>query len=135
MGLYDDDLYDLYGRLMMDKMLSVRLVVDTGMNHLGWSRQRAIDYMRDHTLLGETEIATETLRYAVDIPAQALAYKIGSLRIMELRKRTERELGDQFDIREFHEWVIGSGSMPIRVLEDTVARKSRATKGRHSRLQ
>ncbi len=135
MGLYDDDLYDLYGRLMMDKMLSVRVVVDTGMNHLGWSRQRAIDYMRDHTLLGETEIATETLRYAVDIPAQALAYKIGSLRIMELRKRTERELGDQFDIRAFHEWVIGSGSMPIRVLEDAVARKIRATTGRHSRLQ
>jgi uncharacterized protein (DUF885 family) len=126
MGLYEDDLYDLYGRLMMDKMLSVRLVVDTGMNHLGWTRDRAMAYMREHTLLGETEIATETLRYAVDIPGQALAYKIGSLRLIELRRRTERELGGRFDIREFHEWIIGSGSMPIGVLEETVARKSRA---------
>jgi uncharacterized protein (DUF885 family) len=124
MGLYDADPYDLYGRLMMDMMLSVRLVVDTGMNHLGWSRERAMAYMREHTLLGETEIATESLRYAVDIPGQALAYKIGSLRIMDLRRRTERELGAKFDIAEFHEWVIGSGSMPLRVLDETVARKA-----------
>lgn len=123
MGLYGDP-YDLYGRLMMDMMLSVRLVVDTGMNHLGWSRDRARAYMHEHTLLSDTETATETLRYAVDIPAQALAYKIGSLRIMDLRRRTEQQLGAKFDVRAFHEWVIGSGSMPLRVLDDAVARRA-----------
>lgn len=127
MGLYDDDLYDLCGRLMMDKMLAVRLVVDTGLNFHAWPRERAMAYMREHTLLGETEIATETLRYAVDIPGQALAYKIGSLRMMELRRRTEEQLGARFDIRQFHEWMIGAGSMPLPVLEEAVARKVRAT--------
>lgn len=111
MGIYADP-YDRAGRLMMDAMLSTRLVVDTGMNALGWSRPRAIDYMREHTMLSETEIATETLRYAVDIPAQALAYKIGSLKMIELRK-----LAKDYDVRDFHEWVIGSGALPLDVLE------------------
>jgi len=114
MGLYDDP-YDRAGRLMMDAMLSARLVVDTGMNALGWSRQRAIDYMREHTMLSDTEIATETLRYAVDIPAQALAYKIGSLKMIELRK-----LAKDYDVRQFHEWVIGSGALPLPLLEEHV---------------
>jgi len=119
MGLYDDP-YDRAGRLMMDAMLSTRLVVDTGMNVLGWPRQRAMDYMRKHTMLSETEIATETLRYAADIPAQALAYKIGSLKMIELRALAQRELGSRFDIRQFHEWIIGSGAMPLDVLEEHV---------------
>ncbi|MGZ5473382.1 MAG: DUF885 family protein, partial [Thermoanaerobaculia bacterium] len=75
----------------------------------------------------DTEIATETLRYAADIPAQALAYKIGSLRLIELRRRAERELGGRFDIRDFHEWIIGSGSMPLPVLEEHVTRQLRRT--------
>lgn len=122
MGLYEEP-YDRYGRLMMDMLLSTRLVVDTGMNALGWTRERAMQFMRENTLLSETEIATETLRYAVDIPAQALAYKIGSLRMIELRRRAERELGPRFDVREFHEWLLGSGSMPLPVLEEHVARQ------------
>jgi uncharacterized protein (DUF885 family) len=122
MGLYDDP-YDRYGRLMMDMLLSTRLVVDTGMNALGWPRERAMAFMKENTLLSDTEIATETLRYAVDIPAQALAYKIGSLRMIELRRRAERELGARFDVRAFHEWLIGSGSMPLPVLEEHVARQ------------
>jgi uncharacterized protein (DUF885 family) len=122
MGLYDDP-YDRYGRLMMDMLLSTRLVVDTGMNALGWPRERAMAFMKENTLLSDTEIATETLRYSVDIPAQALAYKIGSLRMIELRRRAERELGARFDVRAFHEWLIGSGSMPLPVLEEHVARK------------
>lgn len=122
MGLYDEP-YDRYGRLMMDMLLSSRLVVDTGMNALGWPRERAMQFMKDNTLLSDTEIATETLRYSVDIPAQALAYKIGSLRMIELRRRAERELGERFDVRAFHEWLIGSGSMPLPVLEEHVARK------------
>ncbi|HEY6140103.1 MAG TPA: DUF885 domain-containing protein [Thermoanaerobaculia bacterium] len=116
MGAYADP-YDRAGRLMQDAMLSARLVVDTGMNALGWSRQRAMDYMREHTMLSDTEIATETLRYAVDIPAQALAYKIGSLKMIELRA-----LAKDYDVRQFHEWVIGSGALPLPLLEEHVRR-------------
>ncbi len=119
MGVYDDP-YDRYGRLMMDMMLSVRLVVDTGMNAFGWSRERAAAFMRENTLLSDTEIVTETLRYAVDLPAQALAYKIGSLKMLELRQTAQQRLGPRFDIRQFHEWVIGSGSMPLPILEQHV---------------
>jgi len=74
--------------------------------------------------MSETEIQTETLRYSVDIPAQALAYKIGSLRMIELRRRVERELGTNFDIRQFHEWVLARGSMPLPVLEAHVMRET-----------
>jgi uncharacterized protein (DUF885 family) len=102
---------------MMDSMLSARLVVDTGMNALGWSREQAMTYLTEHSMLSETEVATETLRYSTDIPAQALAYKIGSLRMMELRSRAQSRLGDRFDIREFHEWILSQGSMPLGVLE------------------
>jgi uncharacterized protein (DUF885 family) len=119
MGIYDDP-YDRAGRLMMDMMLSSRLVVDTGMNALGWPRERAMQYLREHSMMSETEIATETLRYSADIPAQALAYKIGSLRMMALRKRAQERLGDRFDIRQFHEWVLANGSMPLQVLEQVV---------------
>ena len=125
MGIYDDP-YDRAGRLMMDMMLSSRLVVDTGMNALGWSREQAMQYLRDHSMMSETELATETLRYSADIPAQALAYKIGSLRMMALRKRAQERLGSRFDIRQFHEWIIGNGSMPLQVLEQVVEEKLRA---------
>jgi uncharacterized protein (DUF885 family) len=123
LGVFDDP-YDRYGRLMLDMMIAVRLVVDTGMNALGWSRARAMDFMREHTLLSDTELATETLRYSVDIPGQALAYKLGSLRMIELRRRMERELGPNFDVRQFHEWMLGSGSMPLGVLEEHVERNA-----------
>ena len=129
MGLYEDP-YDRYGRLMMDMLLSTRLVVDTGMNALQWPRERAMQFMKDNTLLSDTEIATETLRYSVDIPGQALAYKIGSLKMIELRRSAERELGPRFDVREFHEWLIGSGSMPLPVLEEHVKRHVAAVASR-----
>ncbi|HEX8170539.1 MAG TPA: DUF885 domain-containing protein [Thermoanaerobaculia bacterium] len=121
MGLFDDP-YDRYGRLMIEMMMACRLVVDTGMNAKGWTREQAIDFLRAHTLLSETELATETLRYSVDIPAQALAYKIGSLRMLELRRRAEQQLGSRFDVRAFHEWMIGSGSMPLPALEAHIER-------------
>jgi len=120
MGMYEDP-YDRAGRLTMDVFLSARLVVDTGMNALGWSRARAIEYMKANTLESDTQIATETLRYSCDIPGQALAYKMGSARIRELRARTERELGPAFDVRRFHDAVLGSGPMPLAVLERHVA--------------
>jgi len=116
MGLYSDP-YDEYGRLGMDMFLSTRLVVDTGMNLMGWPRQKAIDYMLDHDLESATQITSETLRYSADRPAQALAYKMGSNKIRELRQRAEKALGPKFDIRRFHDAVLGSGSMPLSVLE------------------
>jgi uncharacterized protein (DUF885 family) len=116
MGLYSDP-WDEYGRLGMDMFLSSRLVVDTGMNLLGWTRQKAIDYMLDHVLESETQVVSETLRYSADMPGQALAYKMGSRKLRELRTRAEKALGDRFDIRRFHEAVLGSGSMPLSVLE------------------
>ena len=116
MGMYEDP-YDRAGRLMMDAFLSARLVVDTGMNALGWSRPRAVAYMKENTLESDTQIATETLRYSCDIPGQALAYKMGSAKIRELRQKAERELRTSFDVRRFHDAVLGSGPMPLAILE------------------
>jgi uncharacterized protein (DUF885 family) len=120
MGMYEDP-YDLAGRLTMDLFLSSRLVVDTGMNALGWSRERAMAYMRDHTLQSDVEIATETLRYSTDIPGQALAYKMGALKIHELRKHAEARLGAAFDVRRFHDHILQAGPMPLSALEQHVA--------------
>jgi uncharacterized protein (DUF885 family) len=119
MGVYDDP-YDRYGRLLMDAMIASRLVVDTGMNAFGWSRERASQFLRENTILSDNEIATETLRYAVDIPGQALAYKLGSNQMLALRQRARDRLGARFDIRQFHEWLIGSGAMPLGVLEQHI---------------
>jgi uncharacterized protein (DUF885 family) len=114
------DLYDLYGHLTMEMMASVRLVADTGMNHLKWPRARAMGYMRERTLYSDTEINTETLRYSTDIPGQALAYRMGSLRILELREHARKQLGDKFDIRRFHQAVLGAGALPMTVLEQHI---------------
>jgi uncharacterized protein (DUF885 family) len=115
MGMYEDP-YDLYGRLAMDMFISVRLVVDTGMNALGWPRSKAVAYMREHLTESDTQIATESLRYSVDIPGQALAYKMGSRGLVELRRRAESALGARFDVRRFHDCVLGSGSLPLETL-------------------
>jgi uncharacterized protein (DUF885 family) len=119
MGLYGEP-YDRYGRLAMDMFLSSRLVVDTGMNALGWSRERALGFLRDRVLESDTQLATETLRYSVDIPGQALAYKMGALTIRDLRRRAEDALGAAFDVRRFHHAVLGHGAMPLEVLEEHV---------------
>lgn len=119
MGLYDDP-YALYGRLALDMFLSNRLVVDTGMNALAWPRAKAIAYMKDRVLESDVQINTETLRYSTSIPGQALAYKMGSAKIWELRRRAERELGPKFDLRGFHEAMLGSGSLPLSVLESHI---------------
>lgn len=119
MGMYQDP-YDEYGRLAMDMFLTSRLVVDTGMNYLGWPRSRAIEFMRDRLLISDTEINTETLRYSCDIPGQALAYKMGSKKILDLRTKMKDELQDGFEARDFHNLVLSSGSMPMSVLEQHV---------------
>src|SRR5258708_9656211 len=85
---------------ILDSMIASRLVVDTGMNALGWSRERASQFLRENTILSDAEIATETLRYAVDIPAQALAYKIGSNQMLALRRGAKERLVPKFDIRQ-----------------------------------
>jgi len=115
-GMYENPC-ERYGRLVFDAFLTCRLVVDTGMNALGWPLERARQYMREHTLLTEGEIRSETIRYSTDIPAQSLAYKMGELKMHELRDRARRVRGTSFDIREFHDIVLGSGALPLQVLD------------------
>ena len=119
MGMYEDP-YDLYGRLVMEMFISCRLVIDTGMNHLGWDIERAREFMSARVVYSDVEIATELLRYSADIHGQALAYRIGNLEILRLRKKAEDALGDRFDIKAFHAAVIGSGAMPMVVLEEHI---------------
>jgi len=119
MGMYTDP-YDRAGRLSMDLFLSTRLVVDTGMNALGWPREKAMAFMRDHTLESDVQIDTESLRYSVDMPGQALAYKLGALKIHELRRKAAAGMGGAFDIRRFHDHLLDAGAMPLTVLEEHV---------------
>ena len=115
-GLYQEP-EERYGRLVMDAFLTSRLVVDTGMNVLGWSLERARDYMRAHSGMTETEIQTETLRYSCDIPAQALAYKLGDTKLLALRERFRQTLGSAFSMRDFHAAVLDPGALPFAELE------------------
>jgi uncharacterized protein (DUF885 family) len=116
MGLYDDPL-DGYGRLVHERFTAQRLVVDTGLNLLGWSLEEAAAYMKANTTESDGQIATEVLRYSTDLPAQALAYRAGFVELNRLRSKTEAALGDRFDIREFHEHVLGPGALPFPVIE------------------
>lgn len=118
MGFYTDP-YSRFGQLTYEMWRACRLVVDTGMHALGWSRQEAIDFMKENTAKTEHDIAVEIDRY-IAWPGQALAYKMGELKIKELRAMAGRKLGEKFDIREFHDVVLGSGSLPLTVLEQQV---------------
>lgn len=115
MGLYDDP-YDRMGQLAYDMWRAVRLVVDTGMHSKGWSRQKAIDYFMDNAPKTEQDVVNEIDRY-IGWPGQALAYKIGQLKISELRELASRELGDDFDLRQFNDAVLVTGSVPLETLE------------------
>ncbi|WP_206793514.1 DUF885 family protein [Amycolatopsis sp. MtRt-6] len=119
MGLYSDDVSRL-GMLTQDSMRAARLVVDTGLHALGWSRQQAVDYLAEHTPMARLEIEAEIDRYAAD-PGQALGYMVGRLEIQRLRAEAEQALGERFDIREFHDVVLGSGTLPLPVLAGVVA--------------
>jgi len=115
MGFYQDPMRD-FGRLQDEIWRSVRLVTDTGIHAKRWTRQQAIDYFLENTPISEGDIVTEVERYFVN-PGQALGYKMGMMKILELRERAREALGDQFDIRAFHDVVIGRGAMPLPVLE------------------
>jgi len=118
MGFYEDPWSD-FGRLSTELWRAVRLVTDTGLHAQRWSREQAIDYFRQNSLLSERDIVKEVERYLTN-PGQATSYKIGELKIMELRARAQTALGARFDIRDFHTVVLGSGSVPLEVLEDQV---------------
>ena len=118
MGLYSDDVARL-GMLVYDSMRAGRLVVDTGMHALGWSRQRAIEFLRDRTPMTISEINTEIDRY-IGFPGQALAYMVGRLEIQRLRAHAGSVLGDAFDLRAFHDVVLGNGKLPLAILDTVI---------------
>jgi uncharacterized protein (DUF885 family) len=114
MGFYTDP-YSKFGQLTYEMWRACRLVVDTGMHEFGWSRQQAIDFMKENTAKAENDIIVEIDRYIV-WPGQALAYKIGELKIKELRAKASRELGARFDVRTFHNAVLDDGPLPLDLL-------------------
>jgi prolyl oligopeptidase len=115
LGLYQDP-YSRFGQLTYDMWRAVRLVVDTGMHYKGWTRQQAIDFFKDNAAKAEHDIVNEIDRYIV-MPGQALAYKIGQLKILQIRERAEVQLGKDFDIRAFHDELLGAGALPLDLLE------------------
>jgi len=120
MGFYSDP-YHNFGRLQNELWRSVRLVLDTGIHAMRWTREEAIDYFLENTPLSEGDIVTEVERFFVN-PGQALSYKMGMIKILELRERAKNELGSAYDIREFHDAVIGAGSLPLQLLDRQVER-------------
>jgi uncharacterized protein (DUF885 family) len=119
-GFYRDPLSD-FGRLSYEMWRACRLVVDTGIHYFGWTREQAIEFMLENTALTRHNIEAEVDRY-IAWPGQALGYKIGELKIRELRTLAESSLGEKFDIRTFHAVVLGSGAVPLDVLEENVRR-------------
>ena len=119
-GFYQDP-YSNYGRLQNEMWRAVRLVVDTGVHSKHWTRQQMVDYFHAHTAMDDINIQTEVDRY-IAWPAQALAYKAGQLKILALRDRARRELGDRFDLRAFHDAVLGEGALPLDVLGEQMER-------------
>ena len=115
MGFYKDR-YEKYGQLTYEMWRAIRLVLDTGIHSMGWSRQQAIDYFLANSSKAEHDITVEVDRYIV-MPGQALAYKIGELKFKELRAYATKELGSQFDVRRFHDELLDGGSLPMEIVE------------------
>jgi uncharacterized protein (DUF885 family) len=117
-GFYQDP-YSDYGRLQSDVWRAIRLVVDTGLHSKHWTRQQVVDYFHEHSAVDETNVQRETDRY-IAWPGQALGYKIGQLKLLELRQRAQTQLGAKFDIRKFHDLILDSGALPLDILEASV---------------
>ncbi len=126
MGAYKSPYTD-FGRLLTEMWRAIRLVVDTGIHAKGWNEEKAVAYFKANSALSDGQIRAEVRRYFV-WPGQATAYKIGMLKILELRERARAELGDHFDIRGFHDAVLGGGAVPLSVLERLVERWIAAAK-------
>ena len=118
MGLYDDP-YDKFGQLTYDMWRAIRLVVDTGMHYKGWSREEAVELFLQNTAKTPQDLNNEVDRY-IAWPGQALAYKIGQLKIMELRDKAKEELGEKFDLKDYHDFILSFGSIPMNILEEKV---------------
>ena len=118
-GFYTNP-YNDYGRLDDEMLRAIRLVVDTGIHDKHWTREQVVQFFRDHSSSADAGIQSETDRY-IAWPAQALAYKVGQLTILRLREQAKQQLGDRFDIRAFHDEVLGAGALPMDVLERRMA--------------
>lgn len=118
MGLFDDP-YQRFGHLDDEMLRAMRLVVDTGLHSKGWTREQSIQYMLDNSSMGETDATAEVERY-IAIPSQALAYKIGAITIQRVKDKAQKSLGDKFDPREFHQQILGTGALPMTVLEKKI---------------
>ncbi len=116
MGLYDDP-YSKFGQLTYEMWRAVRLVVDTGLHYMRWDRQKAIDFFQQNTARQELDVVNEVDRY-IAMPGQALAYKIGQLKISAIRSKAEKALGSKFEIRAFHDELLKDGALPLDLLED-----------------
>lgn len=130
LGLYKDP-YSRFGQLTYDMWRAVRLVVDTGLHYKGWTRQQAIDFFKENAAKAEHDIVNEIDRY-IGNPGQALAYKIGQLKMLTLRERAERQLGDNFDVRTFHDELLGAGALPLDLLEQRMDAWLTTAGARHS---
>ena len=112
--------FDLYGHAQMQSFMAARLVVDSGLNAMGWTLERARAFMRAHTVESPSVIDSELLRYSTDIPAQALAYELGHIAINKLRQDAQQRLGTTFDVRSFHDALLVNGGYPLPVLADQI---------------
>jgi uncharacterized protein (DUF885 family) len=127
LGMYAEP-NERFGKLVMEAFLTTRLVVDTGMNVLGWTLEQAREFMRENAFVSEAEVLSESVRYSCGIPAQALGYKIGDLFFQDLRATMQKELGEKYDVRDFHDAVLRPGCLPLRVVEANVQRAIAALK-------
>jgi uncharacterized protein (DUF885 family) len=129
MGALKDD-YELYGIVATDAMMAARLVVDTGINACGWSFEKARDYLVEHSLMSPAQASAEVLRYGTDVPGQALGYKLGHMKIDQLRAKAMAALGPKFSLPAFHEAILSPGAVPLDVLEQHISRWITTTKSR-----
>jgi len=130
LGLFTDPMM-WYGRLVDEQLRAMRLVLDTGLHALGWTRQQSIDYMMANSSMPESDVVAEVERY-IAIPGQALSYKIGQFKIKELRELAENELADKFDIKQFHTQILIDGGLPMPILEAKIKRWIESVKVYHS---